>query len=99
MTSFLETLPSYKCIGNEDSKIYAGGWGGGGLRGMGVWGEGGKNKYLIELAKEIWKSPWDHDYSRLSSKPHESAGRLAVKNLKGPFRVKTPSRNISEFVR
>lgn len=80
-------------------KYMLGGGEEGGLRGMGVWGEGGKNKYLIELAKEIWKSPWDHDYSRLSSKPHESAGRLAVKNLKGPFRVKTPSRNISEFVR
>ena len=55
MTSFLETLTSYKCIGNEDSKIYAGGWEGGGLGGIGGVGGGGKNKYLIELTKEIWK--------------------------------------------
>ena len=51
MTSFLETLTSYKCIGNEDSKIYAGGWGGGGVEGYGGVGGGGQKQVLNRISK------------------------------------------------
>ena len=57
---------------------------------------GTKNKYLIELAKEISPTPWDQNYCRIFSKVHEGGGRLTIKNLKRPFRVETPSTSMSE---
>ena len=45
---------------------------------------------------EVSPAPWDHNYCRISSKLHEREGRLAVKKLKRPFRVETPSTSISE---
>ena len=45
---------------------------------------------------EVSPAPWDHNHSLISSKLHERGGRLAVKKLKRPFRVETPSTSISE---
>ena len=63
--------------------------------------------YLEKIEKQVFNrinkrnlkvspTPWDHNYCRISSKLHERGGRLAVKKLKRPFRVETPSTNISE---
>ena len=45
---------------------------------------------------EVSPAPWHHNYCRISSKLHGCGGRLAVNNLKRPFRVETPSTSISE---
>ena len=60
------------------------------------------NKFFEDVStneSESHPTPWDHNYSRISSKLHERGSGLTVKKLKGPYRVGTPSTNILEYVR
>ena len=69
------------------------GWGGGGV---GVWGQKQVFNRISKKKLEVFPTPWDHNYRRISSKLHERGGRLAVKKLRRPFEVEIPSTNISE---
>ena len=61
---------------------------------------GGDQKQVFDrISKrdlEVSPTSWDHNYRRIPSKLHERGDSLAHKILKRPFRVETPSKNISE---
>ena len=69
-----------------------------GVRGGGRGGLGQKQVFnrITKRNLEVSLAPWYHNYCRISSKLHECGGRLAVKKLRRPFRVETPSTSISE---
>ena len=61
--------------------------------------EGNEKQIFSIISKrklELSPTPWDQNYSRISSKLHEHRCRFGVKKLKRPFRVETPSTNVSE---
>ena len=109
---FTGTTTSYKCIGNEGSKTSFASISQAFSNEsysfpnrqcnslVSSCEDGGVPKTVFnrisKINLELSPAPWDHHYCRISSKLYECGSRLAVKKLKRPFRVETPSTSISD---
>ena len=109
---FTGTATSYKCIANKGSKIsfasisqavsdesYS--FVNRQYNRLVLSCEDGRNQKQVfsRISKrnlEVFPTPWEKNYCRMSFKFHKRGGRLTVKKLKKPFRVETASGNISE---
>ena len=111
---FTGTATSYKCIANKGSKISFASisqavsdesylFPNRQYNSLVLSCEDGRNQKQVfsRISKrnlEVFPTPWDKNYCRMSFKFHKRGGRLTVKKLKKPFRVETASRNISEIL-